>query len=60
MNASTKEQFLPQWETYFPGAELPIICRYSDEGMPETASVLHTASRCLICHLSLVRDGSRL
>ncbi len=57
MDANMKERFLAQWERYFPGAELPIACRYSHEEMPETAATLDSGSHCVICELAPVRDG---
>ena len=57
MNSSIRETFHSHWETYFPGADLPIVISYAnDEGSlptPPSAGVAH----CIICNLARVRDG---
>lgn len=57
MNVSTKERFLAHWERFFPGAELPIVCRYSSRREPELESTPDAPSRCFICDLNPVRAG---
>jgi uncharacterized protein (DUF169 family) len=59
MDRILKERFLEQWQTYFPGAELPIGLYYSHEaGHAERATPKDRS--CLICDLAPVREGRSL
>jgi len=58
MRQSIKEAFLSRWETYFPGADLPIVISYAKEedALPAPAST--GDAHCIICDLAPVRDGA--
>jgi uncharacterized protein (DUF169 family) len=52
-----KRRFLDRWEAYFPGAELPIVLRYTDQEIPPDRATSRDRSHCLICNLAPVREG---
>lgn len=57
MESARKQQFIGLWETYFPGAELPITFYYTDEpGDAEPPDEHH----CFMAQLALVRKGHSL
>jgi uncharacterized protein (DUF169 family) len=58
MIVSRRRQFIDRWETYFPGAELPIVFSYSDEEAPRDKESTETDTHCLICDLAPVRKGA--
>ena len=57
MNQTMKHAFLSRWETYFPGAGLPIVISYTDEKRSLRVPASTGDSRCIICDLAPVRDG---
>lgn len=52
-----KQEFIRQWERYFPGAELPVVFYYTDEKGHGEAASKPTGHRCIICDLAKVRNG---
>jgi len=60
MQTGLKEQFIQQWEKYFPGAALPIAFYYADQE-PQAELVKPTPGySCLIRQLEKVRVGESL
>lgn len=57
VDLALRQDFSTRWDTYFPGAELPIAFYYTDDSdrAPATESV--DSFRCLICDLAAVREG---
>jgi hypothetical protein len=60
MDLELKQAFLEKWQTYFPGAELPITFEYTDEerGIPLIKPAEET--RCMIGVLQKARAGTPL
>jgi len=60
MYMSRKEKFVQRWNTYFPGADLPIAFFYTDN--PGRAKLVgHPEGfRCVIAQLGAVRNGRSL
>ncbi len=58
MNTSLKQQFLSQWREFFPNAELPITCSYSNKEKAQERGSTEATSPCLICDLAAVRAGA--
>jgi hypothetical protein len=58
MDVIVKERFLERWDTYFPGAELPIVLSYTDEELPTDGAKPEEGVHCLICSLAPVRAGA--
>lgn len=60
MDMKLKEDFLEKWKKYFGGAEIPILCYYTDdEGAAESAKP-PKGHRCFLADLSKVRQGKNL
>jgi hypothetical protein len=60
MNMSFKQEFAGRWNTYFPGAELPLAFYYADDpGAVKTAPVPQ-GHACFIGELAAVRRGTPL
>ena len=57
MDTNRKEKFMRLWETYFPGADLPITFHYSEEKGDAEAPGEH---RCFIAQLAAVQKGRSL
>ena len=55
-----KEKFLGLWEKYFPGAEIPIIFFYTDDGAKTKDCSTTAEHRCVIANLAIVRKGTPL
>ena len=54
MDPARKERFIQLWETYFPGAELPIAFYYTDDPGDAESPDEH---QCFLAQLSSVRQG---
>lgn len=57
MDPAVIDQFFKIWTTYFPEAELPIICYYTDDEKSLAAAQKPAAKHCLIEQLQAVRAG---
>jgi hypothetical protein len=55
-----KQQFLDLWNTYFPGADLPIVLSYAEEKMEPDPNAAAPDERpyCLICSLTAMGNGA--
>jgi len=60
MDIQIKNQFISQWEKYFPGAELPIVFFYSNQPKDVEASKAPSGFHCVIGELARVRKGKSL
>ncbi len=64
MNIKIKEDFLAKWEKYFPNAELPFVCYYSDElngaSFPDKPAENSKGYTCILTQLFKVRRGESL
>lgn len=60
MDIKIRDQFIEQWEEYFPGAELPIAFFYSSEPGELEAGGEPSGFRCAIGDLARVRNGRSL
>ena len=60
MDNKFKEQFIKNWNKYFPGADLPIGFFYTDikdqKAMPKSPK----GHRCVMCDLAKVRNGKNV
>jgi len=57
MDPARIDQFDKMWTNYFPGAELPIVCYYTDDENSLAAAEKPAAEHCLISQLQSVRSG---
>ena len=57
MDIELKERFLTLWETYFRGAELPIVFYYADEAPGVDLVKPPPGHRCIMADLAKVRAG---
>ncbi len=61
MNIEIKERFMQEWEKYFPGRELPIVCYYSDElgdvEFPNRPKENRKGYTCIFSQIAPVRRG---
>jgi len=60
MDMKLKDHFTKIWNTYFPGAELPLVFFYADEAVPGTLPKPPAGHRCMIADLARVRRGKIL
>lgn len=60
MEAAVRDKFMALWNTYFPGAELPVTFQYTDDdrGLPVVAA--SEGHRCIISQLIKARRGETL
>jgi uncharacterized protein (DUF169 family) len=58
MDVTLRQRFLNHWRHYFPGAELPIAFYYTDDEERADAVPSEQRSRCVICDLADVREGT--
>jgi len=58
VNQTLREEFLTQWDTYFPGANLPIVISYVDKVVSLPEEKPSAGFHCIICDLAAVRDGA--
>ena len=60
MDAGIRDEFITRWQTYCPGAELPITFEVGeDTGTTEKAKT-PASWRCFVCDLARVRKGTSL
>lgn len=60
MEAAVRDKFVALWNTYFPGAELPVTFQYTDDdrGLPVAGAC--EGHRCIIAQLMKARRGETL
>ncbi len=62
MNLIVKNNFIELWARYFPNAELPVVCFYSDElgdvTFPAKPAENPNGYTCILTHLFKVRKGA--
>ncbi len=58
MDLDVRQRFIDHWNTYFPGADLPIAFTYTNEKDAVPAPSPSERSHCFICDLAAVRDGA--
>jgi len=57
MDTRFQQDFLTKWETYFPGAELPVAYWYTDEVSKEDRRDSRDEEHCVIASFDRVRQG---
>jgi len=57
MDATLKDTFIQRWQTYFPGAELPITFYYADDLGDVALAEVTDNTQCFIAQLAVVRRG---
>jgi len=57
MDSRTQQTFQQKWETYFPGAELPVAWFYTDEVTEQDRLDSRDAEHCVVACLQRVREG---
>lgn len=57
MEPSLSQKFIPLWEKYFPGANLPISYFYTDQARDADLEETLNLERCLIGNLKRVQEG---
>jgi hypothetical protein len=57
MDKGCVDGFIDQWDRYFPNAELPITCIYTDQPLKQDIKASNILDRCLIGNLNRVRQG---
>lgn len=57
MDTAFSQRFIPRWEKYFGGADLPICYFYTDQVREEDLKETVNLDRCLIANLKRVQDG---
>jgi hypothetical protein len=60
MKATIRNRFLDAWSEYFPGAELPLVFYYTDDGENVPFAPASAGWRCLLADLSKVLKGESL
>jgi hypothetical protein len=60
MELELKEKFIEQWEKYFNGPELPIVCYYTDQEDSAELVPAPSGHQCFIGVLAKVRKGASL
>jgi uncharacterized protein (DUF169 family) len=63
MKSGLKQQFMEQWQKYFPGADLPIVFYYTDDpGQISVHRIKATGEghHCFIDDLAAIRQGNTL
>jgi hypothetical protein len=60
MDTEFKQRFIDLWHKYFPGAELPITFYYTDETAQAELAQPPKGHRCVICDLTMIRQGESL
>jgi len=60
MDMRLKDVFIGRWDTYFTGAELPIVFWYTDDSSSGEQVSTSANHHCLICNLTAVRKGKIL
>jgi hypothetical protein len=57
MDSGLRDRFIDRWQTYFPGAGLPIAYFYTDQARNDDRADTQLEHRCLIGNLGRVRQG---
>ena len=60
METAIKDQFIALWNTYFPGAELPVTFQYTDDDRGIPVVEASNGHRCIISQLMRARRGETL
>lgn len=60
MDIELKQKFLTGWQTYFTGAELPLVFFYTDDSGCAPVARTPDGWRCVICDLAQVRKGKSI
>ena len=60
MEPRLKQQFMTQWDKYFPGAELPIAFYYTNDDKWGKQTDKGSGVQCVIENIGRVRDGKVL
>jgi len=60
METAIKDQFIALWNTYFPGAELPVTFQYTDDDKGIPVVEASNGHRCIISQLMRARRGETL
>ena len=60
MDTGTRDRFISQWQTYCPGAELPITFEVGEDRVTDGKAKTPAGWRCFVCDLARVRKGSSL
>ena len=60
MDTTLRDRFIPLWQKYFPGADLPLALEFRDG--PGSAKIIPPPDghRCLICQIGMARNGTPL
>jgi len=57
MDTTLRDEFTERWAKYFPGAELPITCYYTDDATRGETVRPAQGHRCVVSLLAMVRRG---
>jgi hypothetical protein len=60
MDTAIRDRFTTLWQTYCPGAELPITFEIGEGGSTAEMAKTPNGWRCIICDLARVRKGTSL
>ena len=60
MKTEMRDRFAGLWRKYFPGAALPLVFYYTDDGPPQGASRPRGGGPCVIAHLGVAQKGEPL
>jgi len=60
MDTGIRDRFITQWQTYCPGAELPITFEVGEDHGTDGKAKTPAGWRCFVCDLARVRKGSSL
>jgi len=60
MDLQIKQKFIKLWNSYFDGADLPLVLYYTDDARPIEPIPTPSGHICLICQLSKARNGEPL
>jgi len=60
MDNAMKEKFIKLWQKYFNGAELPVVCFYTDNENAAPKAQPPKDHRCIIADIARVRKGKPL
>lgn len=60
MNGDLRDNFIKDWEEFFPGEPLPITFEFSSDLRGVQKAKKHDEHHCLICDLKKVRSGNDL
>ncbi len=60
MDLQLKDDLLIRWNTYFPGAPLPVVHYYANDARGAEVIESRTRWQCMICDLARVRNGQSI